>query len=400
MSHEFESGFSVREPMWHGLGVVLDEYPGSPEEACTLAGLDWTVEKRPALMMQDQTDAQQQEWAKQIVRAVDRNRTPATKQRFGFGASGGGGIDYSSAQEAVRKLVTPEMLGVIEVPNRWATFRTDTQMPLGFVTDDYEVIQNIELFHFVHDLIKQDDEPVLFETAGSLKGGRVTWALCSLPNRELVIPGTDDRSKTYISAFTGHDGGTPFMVTVGKVRIVCMNTFRMNLNSCISEWTVKHVGNVMDRVEEARTSLGLALKWNAEYDELAKHLATIPMTGEDFTAFTDLMFPMPTVAVSDRVLQNVHDRRATFEQLYSGQGNPGSTGDFAAIGNTRWAGLNAATEYFDYHMRVMDTIGEGPMARRFTRSMIDNDKTFKGIALNCLMAESIPEYVAEKVALN
>ena len=33
----FEQGFSVREPMWHGLGTILDEYPGR-EQAMRAAG--------------------------------------------------------------------------------------------------------------------------------------------------------------------------------------------------------------------------------------------------------------------------------------------------------------------------------------------------------------------------
>ena len=42
MSALFESGFFVRKPAWHGLGVVLDEFPGR-EEAMRLAGHNFTV---------------------------------------------------------------------------------------------------------------------------------------------------------------------------------------------------------------------------------------------------------------------------------------------------------------------------------------------------------------------
>ena len=42
MSHGITSNdsmFSVREMPWHGLGVVLDEYPRSIDEALDKAGL-------------------------------------------------------------------------------------------------------------------------------------------------------------------------------------------------------------------------------------------------------------------------------------------------------------------------------------------------------------------------
>ena len=35
--------FSMREFPWHGLGVVLDEYPKSIDEALDKAGLGWKV---------------------------------------------------------------------------------------------------------------------------------------------------------------------------------------------------------------------------------------------------------------------------------------------------------------------------------------------------------------------
>ena len=46
MSHGIthnDSMFSVREMPWHGLGVVLDEYPRSIDEALEKSGLGWKV---------------------------------------------------------------------------------------------------------------------------------------------------------------------------------------------------------------------------------------------------------------------------------------------------------------------------------------------------------------------
>jgi hypothetical protein len=46
MSHGITSSdhmFSVRHMLWHGLGVVLDEYPRSIDEALEKAGLGWKV---------------------------------------------------------------------------------------------------------------------------------------------------------------------------------------------------------------------------------------------------------------------------------------------------------------------------------------------------------------------
>ena len=37
----FDTGFSVREPMWHGEGLVLDEYPTDWNDARIKSGLTW-----------------------------------------------------------------------------------------------------------------------------------------------------------------------------------------------------------------------------------------------------------------------------------------------------------------------------------------------------------------------
>ena len=42
----FDTGFSVRQPMWHGEGLVLDDYPTDWNDARDKAGLLWEPEAR------------------------------------------------------------------------------------------------------------------------------------------------------------------------------------------------------------------------------------------------------------------------------------------------------------------------------------------------------------------
>jgi hypothetical protein len=54
MSHgitENDQMYSVTEAPWHDLGVVLDEYPKSIDEALGRAGLGWNVSRAEVLVV-------------------------------------------------------------------------------------------------------------------------------------------------------------------------------------------------------------------------------------------------------------------------------------------------------------------------------------------------------------
>ena len=120
MAHEFEQGFFVKQPAWHGLGKILQSAPETSKEAIVLAGLDWGVEKRDIYWKNQET----QEFCK--------------------------------------------------IPDRVSLVRTIDQKPLSIVSDHYKVLQNSEAFDFFDPIIK--DGKATYETAGSLCGGRVICA--------------------------------------------------------------------------------------------------------------------------------------------------------------------------------------------------------------------------------
>ena len=127
MAHEFETGFSVREKPWHGLGIVVQDAPTS-REALRLAGLDWVVEQRPVI--------------------VDGN----------------------------------------EVPNYKANVRNTDNSVLGIVTDRYRIVQNTEAFDFTDSLIGDE---VRYETAGSLRKGKTIWLLAKMPEQKILDDAID-----------------------------------------------------------------------------------------------------------------------------------------------------------------------------------------------------------------
>ena len=127
-----DSMFSVRETPWHGLGAVLAKPPTTIAEAIERSGLSWRVEREAI--------------------AIDRGDVATVNDWW--------------------------LPRCEEIPGWWANVRQDTRQVLGIVGERYRIVQNIEAFQFVDQLI---GSAMHFETAGSLHGGRRVWVLAQLP---------------------------------------------------------------------------------------------------------------------------------------------------------------------------------------------------------------------------
>ena len=114
MAANFETGFFVGEPAWHGLGTVIKEAPTS-DDAIKIAGLDWDVIPKPIY------------------------------DEYGVEISG-----YKVNQ------------------------RSSDHKNLGIVTNRYKIVQNREAFAFTDALL---GDGVRYETAGSLASGKRVWML-------------------------------------------------------------------------------------------------------------------------------------------------------------------------------------------------------------------------------
>ena len=149
------SFFSVKEKAWHGLGQFVSDYPNSAE-ALKFAGLDFTVVKRELLTYDNENS---------------------------FGSS---------------DIIAPK----IEVPNYFATLRTDTKQVLGVVGKDYEVVQNVDAFSFFDAIV--DGDGIQYETAGALGKGERIFITAKLP--DYIKVGSDDLIEKYLFLTTSHDG--------------------------------------------------------------------------------------------------------------------------------------------------------------------------------------------------
>lgn len=205
MSHEITDtdGLAlVGKPAWHGLGTVLPEGIVTPKDALRIAKLDWRVNVAPI-------------FAQDTVR--------------------GGPIDGAPIMRAA--------------PDHRAIVREDTGDVLGIVSDGFRPVQNEELA----ELLQALGRPV--ETMGSLRGGRVLFAL--LRQGEFQV-GSGDRIRQYLLAVNGHDGSRALSFLPTDVRVVCANTLRSAEAGANGTVRLLHTSGLPERVKHAARALETA----------------------------------------------------------------------------------------------------------------------------------------------
>lgn len=201
---------SVKEKAWHGLGTIIQEYPTSAE-ALRFAGLDYHVEKRPL---------------------------------FTYDSGNHNG-------NADTDLIIPEL----EVPNYYATVRTDTEDILGVVGKDYEIVQNVQAFDFF-DSIVGGTGGIQYETAGALGKGERIFITAKLP--DYIRVGRNDCIEKYLFLTTSHDGYGSITAAFTPFRIVCNNTLNAAMRNHTNCIRLKHTANVQDRLKVAYRLLGIS----------------------------------------------------------------------------------------------------------------------------------------------
>lgn len=316
MTAYFTEGFSVREPMWHGLGAVLADYPDW-EQAPILAGHDFTVVEQPVFTKLDRT----------------------------FG------------DEALVTTTYPELKGYKAVSN------SKTGTVFAVHNETYELIQNPVGWEIAELLVGKVDN-VKVETAGVLKDGRVCWILLRV-DEPYSINGDDSETYPFVTVNWAHDGSAAMRAFPTDVRVVCWNTLSVADQQADRDgraFTFRHTKNVAARIEDAKAIMSGVRASSAQYRELADELAVIPVTDEQREQFIKMFIPAPIGdVISDRVVSNITDARESVRALFTGPTIP------EAHRNTAYGLVQAGVEYAN-HLRRANNAGT-----QFGRSLLRPD---------------------------
>jgi phage/plasmid-like protein (TIGR03299 family) len=280
------SFFSVREVAWHGLGQVVKDVPNS-EEAIKLAGLDYTVGKKP-------------------VHIYGPNDQP------------------------------------IVVPDSFCTYRTDTNVPFGVVGSRYEVLQNTEAFKFFDDIVGKGE--AIYETAGALGKGETIFITAKLPDYIRVGNG-DDVIQQYLFLTTNHCGQGVVQAAFTPVRIVCNNTLNAALRQNSHRVRIMHTKSMRGQLTEAAKLMGIVNTLKVELEEVFNAMAKVKVVDQQLK---DLI--VATFASKDQLekLGKGEDAGSRFEQVISDVYAYAMTSDTQQMETTKGTAFgfyNAVTGY-------------------------------------------------------
>lgn len=290
MSAEIEAGvdnmLSVKETPWHGLGVILKDAPKTVEEALTIAGLNWGVERAPLVTM------------------------------------------YNG------KAIKTAGFGVV---------RTSDEQVLGVVGSDYHPVQNAKAFKFFNPFIEQG--LCTIETAGSLKGGRRVWMLARVNGTSAdVVKG--DEVNAYFLVSNSHDGSARVRLGFTGTRVVCMNTLTI-AHGKSALIRVAHTKNAEVALDKIQDIVDFQKRQFSGTVEKMRALARLGVTAESLRAYVERVF-LPEVknrTVADEDTQVALDKicAKVIPLFEKGRGN-----DRPGVKGTMWAAYNAVSEYMTW----------------------------------------------------
>lgn len=226
--------------------------------------------------------------------------------------------------------------GLIEVPNRFALVRDDTDVVLGVASGDYKLYANMLGYASLDSLVATGMATP--NTMGTLRGGAIVWGLLEIkvPDED-VIPG--DKIKRYILFSWGNDGKIGIALGYTDVRVVCSNTVHSAWSSSLSKLIrMAHRGQVEANVDNVVKTMDIAAADFKATIEDYKKMVNASINQADLRKYVKTVMQLEEKENNKRAT-NLIDHVSNL--ALTGIGNKG-------IGDTVWGAFNGITQWMSH----------------------------------------------------
>jgi len=333
MPAEIESMMWYGERPWHGLGTqVLDMQ--TSEEALVKAGLNWEVEKKKLFINADGDDS---------------------------------GPFW-------------------EVEGNFSIVRKTDGRALGVVGSRYVPFQNRDAFKWFDELVGSKE--AIYETAGSLRGGKIVWIMSKLPNH---IGWSDDPIEQWLVLSNSHDGSRQVSVMATPIRVVCLNTLNTGIHRASAFFEMRHTSRIsVETIIDARKVLGTVTRYFEELDGVLHLLKSYSMGEQEIHRYIYNLFPIKT---KDQPTPDAEGEAEDFEfgpnvQKYINKilelMETGKGSDISGVSGSAYGGFNAVTEFVDHWQPVKGKAEKMP--NKLFSIWFGNGRLFKQRAFDQLVS--------------
>lgn len=286
MSHEIETIAYANALPWHGLGNKIDTNT-SVDDMLVAAGLDWEIQRRPV---------------------------------------------FAQAESG-------EM---IKLPLKRALIRSSDNKVMGVAGDIWKPFQNKDALNFFREYTEAGGAKM--ETAGSLRGGKMVWALASLQKGFTV--NRTDHTKGYILLASPHEVGKAITVRTTSVRVVCANTMALSMANDGTQYSQNHLTKF--DVTAAKERISLAKEEMVQAGIEAQKLNTLKLNEYDTVRFLSQFFqPVPEKENENSYITALLEDYRKMDKNMQAVLNSVNEAPGATPG-TGWGVLNGVTHWADH----------------------------------------------------
>ena len=255
-----------------------------------------------------------------------------------------------------------------EIPGYVANVRDTDNDVLGIVSPKYEIVQNIDAFNFINNLVSAG---MTFEMAGTGRNGKQIWILGKLANDKNIL---GDNVSPYICFTNTHDGSSSVKVCMTPVRVICSNVLNFAFKQADRIWSARHSSSIQVRLEEAKNALFNVDNYMTVLENEADRLANIAITD---AALEDVFRRINNIDLNNSSARKIRNYNESFVDFF----NCYNASDITQFKGSVWGALMAATDFADH--RTPGRITTGYTARNWDNIITGHnfvDAVFKEVA--------------------
>jgi phage/plasmid-like protein (TIGR03299 family) len=234
----------------------------------------------------------------------------------------------------------------IEIPEKMAMMRADTEVVLGIHGKNYDPYQNHELMELLHQIGGQTGLEV--HTGGSFKGGAKIWFQLKSDNLSL----NGDTIEGYLSGFNSFDGSSSLGLGNSTETVSCENVWWAAYREVKTK--LRHSASMRPKIEEMLANIDIVLQ---EEQKLFREITMLSETAMNHTQLdlaTRLLFNLSQEEYLDESELSTRKKNQLFDFRTD------LRTEVAHKGDNLWGLFSGVTRYTTHTMKSTDN-SEGKM---------------------------------------